>query len=403
MLGALASGRTVINRYAPGRDCQSTLDCLGMLGIPIHRQNDTVSVEGRGFSGLSEPEDIMNAGNSGTTMRLLAGILAGQSFYSVITGDTSLRSRPMKRVTEPLTQMGASIWGRGGGSLAPLSIRGGPLRPTAHRPEVASAQVKSALLLAGLHAPGETSVEEPNPTRDHTERLLEYFGCTVVRQGNLIRLRGQQRLEARNVEVPGDISSAAFFLAAATIVPGSDVLIEDVGMNPTRSGMLDVLSSMGASIEIHRKPSLGPEPIADLRVRACSLRATTIGDRLIPAVIDEIPVLAVLATQARGLTLITGAQELRHKESDRLKAIAENLNLMGAEVRELTDGLQVKGPTRLRGGPANASGDHRIAMALSVAALVASEPVELQDPECIDVSYPGFLKALKALEGNHDE
>jgi len=400
MLGALSRGTTLIRNYAPGRDCQSTLECLGQLGVQVDAEETTVSVRGLGLAGFLEPRNVLDAGNSGTTMRLLSGILAGQPFYSVITGDDSLRERPMKRVVEPLRQMGASIWGRDGDSKAPLSIKGGSLRPLAYTMPVASAQVKSAILLAGLYAPGETLVAEPAPSRDHTERLLEFFGATVIRNHGTVGVKGNPSLQAREVEIPGDISSAAFLLAAAAIVPGSDVVVRGVGLNPTRSGFLDVLAAMGACLDVEPVPAGGPEPSADLRIRYGPLRGTTIQGQVIPGVIDEIPVLAVLATQAQGVTLIRDAQELRAKESDRLSAMARGLSAMGAKIEELPDGLAISGPTPLHGGTVRSYGDHRVAMALAVAALASRDPVSLEDPACIAISYPGFFKALASIGGN---
>jgi 3-phosphoshikimate 1-carboxyvinyltransferase len=400
MLGALSRGTTLIRNYAPGRDCLSTLECLGQLGVKVESQDTTVTVHGLGLAGLSEPRDVLDAGNSGTTMRLLSGILAGQPFYSVITGDDSLRDRPMKRVVDPLRQMGASIWGRHGDSKAPLSIKGGSLSPLVYRMPVASAQVKSAILLAGLYAPGETRVAEPAPSRDHTERLLEFFGATVIRSHGTVGVKGNPPLQSREVEIPGDISSAAFLLAAAAIVPGSDVVVRGVGLNPTRSGFLDVLRAMGARLEVEPVPAGGPEPSADLRIRYGPLRATVIQGQAIPGVIDEIPALAVVATQAQGVTLIRDAQELRAKESDRLRVMAQELVAMGAQVEELPDGLEISGPTPLHGGTARSCGDHRVAMALAVAALASPDPVNLEDPECIAVSYPSFFKALASIGGH---
>jgi 3-phosphoshikimate 1-carboxyvinyltransferase len=358
---------------------------------------NTVRVQGVGLDGLKEPDDVLNAGNSGTTARLLLGVLAGQSFYSVLTGDGSLRRRPMGRVSGPLTEMGARFWGRAEDSLLPLSIRGGGLRPLSYRSPVASAQVKSAVLLAGLFAYGETAVLEPERSRDHTERMLAAFGARVEINVNEARVAGMPALAGRLVRVPGDISSAAFFLVAASIIPGSDLTIRNVGINPTRTGVLDVLEEMGGRLEYLNRREESGEPVADIRVRAAELHGVEVGGDVIPRLIDELPVLAVAALFARGKTVIRDAVELRVKETDRIAAMAGELGILGAEVEERQDGFEIQGGRPVSGGIVRSHGDHRVAMSLCVAALAAQSPVSLDSPECIAISYPTFFETLGAL------
>ncbi len=392
MLGALARGRTRIHNFLPGDDCLSTVRCFRALGVAVDLGSGggPVVVEGRGEAGFSEPENVLDAGNSGTTMRLLLGILARQPFFSAITGDASLRRRPMARVVEPLRQMGAQIWGRRGDSLAPLAVRGGELRPGRFALPVASAQVKSAILLAGLGAAGRTEVSEPFPSRDHSERMLAYFGAPVHVDGTTVAVEGPAELQGREVTVPGDISSAAFFLVAGAIVPDSRVLIRGVGVNPTRAGILEVLREMGARIRVLNEREESGEPVADLEVSSSALRGVSIGGPLIPRLIDEIPVLAVAAAVAEGETEIRDAAELKVKESDRLATVARELGRMGAEVEELPDGLRIRGGRRLTGAACRSHGDHRMAMALAVAALVADGETHIDDISCASVSFPGF-------------
>lgn len=397
ILGALARGETLIEGFLLGEDCLSTLSCLRRLGVAVLVEGEKVRVQGVGLDGLREPEDVLDAGNSGTTARLLLGVLAGQPFYAVLTGDASLRRRPMGRVTVPLREMGALISGRAGGKLLPLTVQGGAIRALKYSSPVASAQVKSAVLLAGLFAEGETSVTEPEKSRDHTERMLAAFGAQVKVRGNTACVMGQPCLEGRLVRVPGDISSAAFFLVAASIVPGSDLLIRNVGVNPTRTGVLEVLEQMGARLDYLNRREESGEPVADLRVRAAALKGVEIGGAIIPRLIDELPVLAVAAACAAGTTTVRDAEELRVKESDRISVMTSQLAALGINITAREDGFVVQGGRRLKGGRVQSFGDHRVAMSLSVAALAAASPVVLDDPQCMAVSYPAFLDTLRSL------
>jgi len=394
LFGALATGQTRIEGFLAGEDCLSTVACLRQLGAAVELNSEAVLVGGVGLDGLREPDDVLDAGNSGTTARLLLGVLAGQPFYSVLTGDGSLRRRPMGRVTAPLGQMGAQFSGRAQGKLLPLSVQGGNLRSIYYHSPVASAQVKSAVLLAGLFADGETAVLEPEKSRDHTERMLSAFGARVETQGREVCVQSSPELRGRLVRVPGDISSAAFFLVAASIVPGSDLLLRNVGVNPTRTGVLEALQEMGADLVCLNGREESGEPVADIRVRYASLRGIEIGGALIPRLIDELPVLAVAAAFAEGTTIVREAAELRVKESDRIAVMTEELGKLGAEIVAQADGFMVSGGKKLTGGRVSSCGDHRIAMSLCVAALAASSPVTLDDPDCMAVSYPGFLKTL---------
>lgn len=399
MLGALAEGDTRVENFLTGEDCLATVRCFRELGVEISgpdAQNSLV-IRGRGPQGLKEPSDVLDAGNSGTTMRLLAGILAGLPFFSVLTGDSSLRRRPMGRVAAPLREMGAQIWGRQNGEFAPLAIRGGNLRGISYRLPVASAQVKSAILLAGLLAGGGTAVTEATASRDHTERLLRYFGARLEITGRTVSIKGGQRLAGRPLTVPGDISSAAFFLVAAACTPESEITVTGVGVNPTRTGILDVLWDMGADLHVFNEREEGGEPVADLRVRSAPLSGTVIAGDLVPRLIDEIPVLAVAAAAARGRTEIRDAAELRVKESDRLAVLAGELRKFGADVEELPDGLVVRGGRPLRGAVCCSHGDHRMAMALAVAGLLARGETCVAGAQCTAVSFPGFFDVLNSL------
>lgn len=397
MFGALAEGTTLVRNFLPGEDCLSTVSCFQAMGVEVNRRNGLVVVEGRGRHGLQEPDRVLDAGNSGTTMRLLLGILAGQGFFAVLTGDASLRSRPMGRVVEPLRQMGARIWGRAGATRAPLAVQGGPLAARDFILPVASAQVKSALLLAGLHAEGRTSVTEPHKSRDHTERMLAYFGVPVEVSGLTVAVRGPVRLTAREVDVPGDISAAAFFLVAGAILPDTRLVMRGVGVNPTRTGIIDVLREMGAEIRVSNEREAGGEPVADLEVRSSRLRGVAVGGSLIPRLIDEVPVLAVAAACAEGVTEIRDAAELKVKESDRLAAVAAQLSRMGADVEALPDGLRIRGGRRLHGAACQTYGDHRMAMAMAVAGLAADGETVIDNPSCAAVSFPGFAEELGKL------
>lgn len=393
MLAAISKGKTTIEGFLDGQDCLSTISCFRAMGVQIEQQGQRVEVEGRGLAGLQEPQDILDAGNSGTTMRLLSGILAGQNFFSVLTGDQSLRQRPMARVTEPLKRMGAVIDGRQSGQLAPLGIRGGGLQGITWETPVASAQIKSAILLAGLYASGQTTVQEPAISRDHTERMLAGFGIQVERQGTAVTVR-PGILEGQHILVPGDISSAAFFMVAAAAKPGSHLIIKNVGLNPTRTGIIDVLRQMGADIEIENLRSFGGEEAGDMIIRGASLTGTEINSEIVPRLIDEVPVLAVAAALADGVTYIRGAGELKVKESNRLAAIASELRKLGVQITELSDGLEIHGPNQIRGAAVNSYRDHRIAMALAVCGLFAEGKTTIADSGCIDISFPGFGELL---------
>jgi 3-phosphoshikimate 1-carboxyvinyltransferase len=408
LFGAIAAGRTEITGFLEGEDCLATVRAVRALGVEVARKGPGhYLVDGAGPAGLREPEDVIDCGNSGTTARLLAGVLAGQPFWTLLTGDASLRSRPMARVAEPLRRMGATVAGRQQGSRLPLAIGGvRPLAAIRHASHVASAQVKSAVLLAGLWADGPVTVEEPAPSRDHTERMLAAFGAAIVVDGRSVTVGPGADLRGTVVAVPGDISSAAFLLVAAAALEGSDVAVRHVGVNPTRTGILDALSAMGAAIDTHGEPapagagSGAGEPISTLRVRGSGLRGTEIGGGLIPRLIDEVPALAVAACLARGTTRIHDAAELRVKESDRIRAIASQLARMGARVREYPDGLEIDGSARLSGAALSSGGDHRIAMALVVAGLAAEGSTVVEDTDCIATSFPGFTTALNALAGS---
>lgn len=398
MLGALARGTTVVDGFLAGADCLATLACLQRLGVDIARRDDGVTVRGVGLTGLRAPAAPLYVGNSGTTMRLLLGILAGQQFSASIGGDASVNRRPMGRVVAPLRAMGADITGPSDGEHAPLTVRPVPrLHGISYRLPVASAQVKSALLLAGLYADGATVVEEPAPARDHTEIMLTHFGVPVSRDGRRCAVHGGRVLTARHVTVPGDISSAAFLLVAALLVPGSEITLQRVGINPTRTGVSDVLRQMGGDIEYLRQGVDGGEAWADIRVRASRLRGVEIGGDLIPRLIDEIPIVAVAAAFATGTTVIRDAAELRVKESDRIAAVAEGLGRLGADVTPRSDGLVIHGGAPLYGTALDSHGDHRIAMAWAVAGLAAAGETVVSPDECIAVSFPGFAATLRQL------
>ena len=399
LLAALADGTSTIGNYAPGADCASTLRCLRTLGVDVQVEpgggggGATVTIAGRGLGGLQPAAAALDAGNSGTTMRLLAGILAGHPFESTITGDASLRRRPMRRIVDPLERMGAQI--RTDGGRPPLRIRGAALRGATYQPPVASAQVKSAILLAGLHAAGTTQVVEPVRTRDHTERALPAFGIEIRCPDGRVEVGGGQRPAAAALRVPGDLSSAAFWAAAAAAIPGSAVEIADVGLNPTRTAFLDLLQAMGADVTVAQMGVAAGEPFGTVRVRYGAPRPLRIGADQVPAVIDELPALAAAA--CLGATLeVTGAAELRAKESDRIAVLAGGLRALGADIDERPDGFEVR-PAALTGGVVDAAGDHRMAMAFAVAALGAGGPTTITGYEAVAVSYPDFFEALEAL------
>jgi 3-phosphoshikimate 1-carboxyvinyltransferase len=406
MLGALAQGETTIEGLLLGEDPRSTAQCFQALGAEISDLNTTlVRVNGIGLGNLREPVNVLDAGNSGTTLRLMLGILASHAGrFFTITGDGSLRSRPMSRVVNPLRQMGAEIWGRQNDTLAPLAVKGQPLRPLHYHSPIASAQVKSCILLAGLLTDGETTVTEPALSRDHSERMLRAFGANlrVDPETCSVTVVGPATLTGQPVVVPGDISSAAFWLVAGAIVPGADLTVENVGVNPTRTGVLEVLAQMGADITPENLREVAGEPVADLRVKyraggAAPLDACTIGGDIIPRLIDEIPVLAVAAAFAQGTTVIQDAEELRVKESDRITAMAQQLNQMGATVVERPDGMEITGGTGLKGAELDSLTDHRIAMSLAIAALAATSPTTIHRAEAVAVSYPDFVPTLERI------
>jgi 3-phosphoshikimate 1-carboxyvinyltransferase len=400
MLGALAAGETRIQGLLLGEDPRSTAACFTAMGAKISELNtQLVTVQGIGGK-LQEPADVLNAGNSGTTLRLMLGILAAQpQHYFTVTGDDSLRSRPMGRVVTPLQSMGAAIWGRQGGTFAPLAIQGQILKPIHYQSPIASAQVKSCLLFAGLHTEGATTVTEPALSRDHSERMLRAFGADirVDPETHSVTVTGPAKLQGQTVVVPGDISSAAFWLVAAAITPESDLLLENVGINPTRTGVLDVLAAMGAEISYENQRTVAGEPVADLRVRHSQLQAAVIEGDLIPRLIDEIPILAVAACFAMGTTKIRNAEELRVKESDRISAIANQLSRMGAQITELPDGLEITGGTALKASEVDSLGDHRMAMSLAIAALNASGQTPILRGDAAAVSYPAFAATLNQV------
>lgn len=402
MLGAIASGETTIEGLLLGEDPRSTAACFRAMGAEISELNEAkVTVKGIGLGQLQEPQDVLNAGNSGTTLRLMLGLLAAsRDRIFTVTGDNSLRSRPMSRVIKPLQQMGAEIWGRKGDTLAPLAVRGQQLKGIHYISPIASAQVKSCLLLAGLSASGKTTVTEPALSRDHSERMLQAFGAKleVDTSMNSVAIHGQQgELKGQHVIVPGDISSAAFWLVAAAIVPGSELVVENVGVNPTRTGILEALGEMGADITLENERVVAGEPVADLRARYSQLKGCTISGQIIPRLIDEIPILAVAATVAEGTTQIRDAAELRVKESDRLTVTATHLNRMGATVSELPDGLEISGGADLIGAEVDSYTDHRIAMSFAIAALRAKGQTTVRRAEAASISYPEFFQTLEQI------
>jgi 3-phosphoshikimate 1-carboxyvinyltransferase len=399
MLGALAEGETRVENFSGGGDNRSTMHCLRSLGIEVREVDaTTLSVQGNGGV-LREPDTVLDAGNSGTTMRIMTGLLAAQPFFSVLTGDEFLRRRPMKRVIEPLRAMGAEIYGRSGDTMAPLAIRGRKLSGRKIALNVASAQVKSALILAGLYAEGETEIVEPGPSRDHTERMLTHMGADLQVDGYKVVVRPGARLKGDRIVVPGDISSAAFFMVAALITPGSDIVLRDVGVNATRTGIIDILQAMGGKVRLVNERVSGGEPVADIEVSYSALKGISISGDVVVRAIDEFPVIAVAATQAEGETRVEGAAELRVKETDRIHAMATELRKLGATVEELPDGMVIQGGCRLHGATVESYHDHRVAMSLAVAALVSGGPIEIEHFEAVAISYPGFAADLRGLAG----
>lgn len=397
MLGAVAKGLTEIDGFLQGADCLATIGCFERMGVSVENSGGRVLVHGNGLHGLKKPDCVLDCKNSGTTTRLLSGLLSAQPFPVTLTGDASIQKRPMERIMTPLRQMGASIWSVRENGCAPLSIEGRPLHGISYRSPVASAQVKSAILLAGLYAEGETRVTEPYLSRDHSERMLSRFGAEVRTEGTTAILQPAAELYGQKIAVPGDISSAAFFIAAALIVPGSELFIKNVGINPTRDGILSVCRGMGADIELFNVSDKGGEPAADLLVRHSALSGTTIGGAAIPTLIDELPVIAAMACFAEGETVIRDAAELKVKESNRIAVMAEGLTAMGADVTETEDGMVIRGGRPLHGAVIDSRKDHRIAMTFAVASLAAAGQTEIRDAKCVDISYPGFYRDLERL------
>ncbi|MEI5907196.1 3-phosphoshikimate 1-carboxyvinyltransferase [Bacillus spongiae] len=400
MFGAIAQGKTVIHNFLMGQDCLSTVACFRKLGVEIKEENETIIVNGNGLEGLTEPEEILDVGNSGTTTRLLMGLLSGRPFHSVMIGDESIAKRPMKRVVNPLKKMNAKLDGRNNGEYTPLSIRGGDLSGITYEMPVASAQVKSAILLAGMQAEGETKVIEPMKSRDHTERMIEKFGgeISVNDSERSITIKGQQVFQGTTVQVPGDISSAAFFLVAGAITNNSEITLKNVGLNPTRTGIIDVLEQMGADLKITERVEADFEPIGDITIKTSSLKGITIEGDMIPTLIDEIPIIALLATQAEGKTIIKDAQELKVKETNRIDAVVEELSKLGASIEGTEDGMIITGKSDLYGGEVSSRGDHRIGMMLAIASLITSSEVILTGEEAISISYPQFFSDLTSIQ-----
>lgn len=411
ILTALAEGVGRISRYCRGEDCLNTMRALQALGVTIEETVDELRVHGKGLWGLAEPGGIVDCGNSGTGIRLLTGLLAGQDFFTVLTGDASIRRRPMGRIVKPLREMGATITGRKGGELAPLAVNGTRLRGITYASPVASAQIKSSILLAALFAEGTTRLSEPRLSRDHTERLFQFYGLPLKREGTTLVMEGRPSVgwsAVPELMIPGDLSAAAFFIVGATIVPGSEVTITGVGVNPTRTGLLEVMNRMGADIQLLNRRDVAGEPVADIRIKSASLKGIRIGPELIPQTIDEFPVLCVAAAVAEGETIITGAEELRVKESDRIATMATELRAMGAKMAEEPDGMVIHGLGRPKeNGRLNATegqshGDHRVAMSLAIGGLTASTNTVINETDCIETSFPDFhRKLLDLLTENH--
>ncbi|MCD7868496.1 MAG: 3-phosphoshikimate 1-carboxyvinyltransferase [Clostridiales bacterium] len=397
MFGALAEGTTKITNFLEGADCLSTIDCFRKMGVEIQRRPEEILVHGKGLHGLCAPTGTLFLGNSGTTTRLLSGILAGQSFSTELTGDESLCSRPMKRIISPLTRMGAQVQSLYGNDCLPMRISGKPLTGIHYSSPVASAQVKSCVLLAGMYADRETSVTEPVLSRDHTERMLRFFGADVKSEGTTASILPEPELCAREIQVPGDISSAAYFLAAGLLVPGSEILLKNVGINPTRDGILRVIRDMGGDVTLLHVRQDG-EPTADLLVRASALHGTTVQGSIIPTLIDELPMIAVLAAFAQGTTVIRDAAELRVKESDRIAVMTENLKRMGADIEATQDGMIIRGGRPLHGAEIDSHLDHRVAMSFAVAGTVCDGMLTIRDSQCVDISYPQFYRDLYSLQ-----
>ncbi|EOS7891737.1 3-phosphoshikimate 1-carboxyvinyltransferase [Enterococcus hirae] len=395
MFGAISKGTTIVNNFLKAEDCLSTIAVFKQLGVRITEKNEQIMIEGKGFEGLTAPSSRLDAGNSGTTMRLVLGILAGCPFTSEIAGDASLNRRPMERVMKPLREMGADLQGTVEAEFPPLKVTGNTLHGIEYHMPIASAQVKSAILFAALQAEGTTKIIEKEQSRNHTEEMIKQFGGKIQVEGKEILVAGPQQLIGQEVTVPGDISSASFYLVAASILANSEVLLKQVGINPTRTGILDVLMQMGANIEERQLDE--QNQAADLIVRSAQLHAYEIQGEIIPRLIDELPIIALAATQATGTTIIRDAQELKVKETNRIDATAEELTKMGANIEPTEDGLIIHGPTPLHGATVDSHGDHRIGMMLQIAALLTAEPVELLNPEAVNISYPEFFTDLAKL------
>lgn len=398
MLSSISFGKAVIKNYLNGLDCRNTIQCMRGLGVRIDESPSTLTVYGKGLNGLKAPENKLDVGNSGTTIRLLSGLLCGQDFFSILDGDESIRNRPMDRIIQPLSLMGASIEGIIKMNFAPLRIQGQPLRGIEYTLPVSSAQVKSAVLLAGLYASGETIIRENSVTRDHTERMLKVMQANIETVSEQeIRIIPGKELKSIDIDIPGDISSAAYFFAIGCAREGSEILIKNVGINPTRTGFLKVLRDMNANITILNQKLISNEPRADICIKGGLLNGVEICQEIIPNIIDELPLVAVLATLARGKTIVRNASELRVKESDRIKAIVEGLSRMGANIIERDDGFEIMGPTSLSGSEINSFMDHRIAMSMAVAASYASGTTIIKDAQCIDISYPNFIPVFQRI------
>jgi len=398
-IGSMASGFTEITNFLLAGDCLSTIRCLQKIGVDIRREeNNKIIINGKNLYSFSEPKSILDAKNSGTTARFLLGLLSGQSFFSIITGDSSLQKRPMGRVVEPLRKMGSWIEGRNKGNNLPLAIQGQKLKGIKYKIPIHSAQLKSALIISGLLSDGMTELEEPLPTRDHTERMLHFLEADIKKQGGLIRIRGRNRFKGGKIIIPGDISSASYFIAAATLIENSSIHIPNIGINSTRIGFIKTLKKMGGKITVNEKKTICNEPVAALTVSSSNLKGIEIKADEIPALIDEIPLIALLATQAKGKTIIRGASELRVKESDRLKTIVSNFRKMGVEVEEMEDGFIIEGPQQLKGASLQSFGDHRIAMIMAIAGLLAEGKTEIENFSCYKVSFPDFYSILQKWE-----
>lgn len=400
MFGSLAKGSTKISNFLHAEDCLSTISCFRKMGIEVDINKNEVIVHGKGLHGLSAPKDLLYTGNSGTTTRLISGILAAQKFDCRLTGDESIERRPMKRILTPLREMGANITSIRNNDCAPLEIKGSALHGIHYHSPIASAQVKSAILLAGLYADGETSVTEPALSRNHTELMLKNFGCDIDSLGKTATLKPGNELYACDIIVPSDISSAAFFIVAGLVTPNSELLIRNVGINPTRSGIIKVVQDMNGNIELLNQRLSGGEPVADILVKSSNLIATTIEGDIIPTLIDEIPALCILASLAKGTTIIKDAAELKVKESDRITAMCENLTNLGIKATPTEDGMIIEGSDHICGGKIKSYGDHRIAMSFAIASLISDSEITIDDFDCINISYPKFLETIKSVATN---